>query len=198
MTQTPPTLNQSPDRAWRSVGAQAFFWIIVFMTTAFDLASKWWAFKTLKVDEVLNVVPNFLQFYIVRNPGAVFGMGAGKRWLFIGASLVAMFFIFQLFSQSRKNQHGFHFLLGLTLGGALGNLYDRVTVGTVRDFIHLSVSFGNFKLWPWVFNIADVALVVGVLGLLLGWMLGKFDITGTVPVARPVNLNPTHDQKTMD
>jgi signal peptidase II len=198
MTQTPPTSNQSPDRAWRSAGAQAFFWLIVLLITLFDLVSKWWAFKFLKADEVLNIIPNVLQFNIVRNPGAVFGLGAGKRWLFIAASLVAMFFIFQLFSQSRKNQRGFHFLLGLTLGGALGNLYDRATVGTVRDFIHLSVSVGDFKLWPWVFNIADVALVVGVFGLLLGWMLGKFDITGTVPVARPVNLNPENDQKTMD
>ncbi len=186
MNETSSTSSHSPDRAWRSGPAQIFFWIIVALTAAFDLGTKWWAFEHLVTDEVLNIIPNFLQFSIIRNPGAVFGIGPGQRWLFIAASLVAMIFIFQLFAVSRKNQRVFHFLLAITLGGAIGNLYDRATAGTVRDFIHLAISVGGIRLWPWVFNIADVALVIGVCGLLIGWLCGKFEIGSSIPVARPV------------
>lgn len=173
------------DRAWRSGRAQAFFWAIVALSAGLDLLSKWWAFKFIRADEIMTAIPGVLRFNIIRNPGAVFGLGAGRRWLFIGASLVAVGFILQLFAQSRRRQWGFHLLLALVLGGAIGNLYDRAFHGMVRDFIFVHI--GPLEIWPWVFNVADVALVVGVGGLLIGWLMGKFDITGSaLPVARPV------------
>lgn len=161
---------------------------MALFTLAFDLVSKWWAFAYIKEGEAFSVIPNFLYFQIIRNHGAVFGMGKGMRWFFILASVVALIFVLQLFAKSRKNQHFFHFLLAITLGGAIGNLYDRAAYGYVRDFIHTQILAGGKELWPWVFNIADVSLVVGVAGLLLGWLMGKFDMGGerTCPVARPV------------
>jgi signal peptidase II len=175
-------------RAWKSGLAQFLFWLITLFIIAFDLISKWWAFNFIKEGEAVPVIPKFLYFQITKNIGAVFGMGKGMRWFFILASIFALVFVLQLFSKSRKNQHVFHFFLSLTLGGAIGNLYDRSLFGYVRDFIHLQILAGGKELWPWIFNIADVALVVGVSGLLLGWILGKFDMGGetTRRVARPV------------
>jgi signal peptidase II len=158
-----------------------------------DLASKWWTFKFIRPGEHLTVISDFLYFQLTQNFGAVFGMGRGKVWVFIVASIVAMIFIFHLFIHSRPRQPGFHFLLAITFGGAIGNLYDRVFFGFVRDFIFVHISWHGKELWPWVFNVADMALVVGVAGLLLGWFFGKFDIGGSKPchVARPISDQPT-------
>jgi len=76
------------------------------------------------------------------------------------------------------------------LGGALGNLYDRILYGKVRDFIFLTLNISGKDIWPWIFNIADVALVVGVFGLLLGWQRRWFEIGGSLPVARPLSAEP--------
>jgi signal peptidase II len=162
------------------------FGLIAFLVAGLDLVSKWWAFKYIKPDEAVAVIPNFLYFRLTKNIGAVFGIGRGQVWFFILATLVALIFISQLFMQSRARQRVLHFFLALTFGGAIGNLYDRIAYGFVRDFIHTQIVAGGKELWPWIFNVADVALVVGVSGLLLGWMTGKFEIGGTCPVARPV------------
>ena len=176
------------DHAGRSGFAHFYFWFIVIITVVSDLAGKWWAFRFLKVGEEISIIPNILNFSPTQNFGAVFGLAPGKWWLLIGASVFAIYFILQLFWQSRKSQRVFHIFLALVLGGALGNLYDRILYGNVRDFIHIAVKITDNKyLWPWVFNIADIALVVGVAGLLLGWFLGKFDIGTSCPVARPAS-----------
>jgi signal peptidase II len=183
-------------KAIRSGSSNALFWSVAVLTTALDLVSKWWVFKYIRPEENLAIIPEYLYFRITKNIGAVFGMGAGKVWLFMGASLIAMIFIIQLFSQSRAKQPGFHLLLALTLGGAIGNLYDRAIHGFVRDFIYVRIHAAGHELWPWVFNIADMALVIGVAGLLLGWFFGKFEIgeTQSCPVARP--LSPTNQDST--
>jgi len=179
------------DKAGHSKSAHFFFWTVTVLSTAVDLLSKWWIFKVLPSGGEMKIIPGFLHFKTVNNQGAVFGMGAGKRWRFVAARIEAMVFIIQLFSQSKKRQRVFHFLLALTLGGAIGNLYDRIVFGTVRDFIYMIIHAGQIELWPFIFNIADVALVVGVCGLLLGWMLGKFDLPYSCPVARPATVDTT-------
>lgn len=178
-------------KAMKSVSSNALFWTVAALTLTLDLVSKWWTFKFIHFDDPpLVIISNFLYFDLTQNYGAVFGMGRGKVWLFIIASLIAMVFIVQLFAYSRPKQTFFHLLLGMTLGGAIGNLYDRCIFGCVRDFIYVSIRASGKELWPWVFNIADMALVVGVAGLLLGWFFGKFEIGETkpgCPVARPIS-----------
>jgi len=184
--------------AWRCGSAHGRLWITAVTAAVLDLASKAWAFAALAEGQSVTMIPGWLHFRTIRNPGAVFGIGSGKRSLFIAASVIAILFIVQLFYQSRSRQRGFHLLLGLTLGGAVGNLYDRIVHGEVRDFIYFSIVVGNKELWPWVFNVADVALVVGVLGLLLGWMVGAFDIAGGCPVARPAADSGADEGRTGD
>jgi signal peptidase II len=185
MTNTPPSVTVS-DSAWRSPGAHLYFWSLAALAVVLDLASKGWVFTHLPESKPVAVVPGILYFVTRRNAGAVFSFWEGKRWFFIAASLVAVGFILQLFIQSRARQRWFHLLLALVLGGALGNLYDRLVFGTVRDFIYLSIHLGRHELWPAVFNAADMFLVVGVVGLLVGWLFGAFNMSGPCPVARPV------------
>ncbi|MBX2850514.1 MAG: signal peptidase II [Phycisphaeraceae bacterium] len=114
------------------------------------------------------VVPGLLNFQLTLNTGAVFGMGQGARPVFLVVSIVAVFVIMFLLYRSSPDARLYHIGLALILGGALGNLYDRAFYSAVRDMLHMLPSTG---LWPWIFNIADVALLCGVgLVLVVSWL----------------------------
>lgn len=110
------------------------------------------------------VVPGVLNMQLTLNTGAVFGLGKGQRWLFVVVSLIATVVIFVLVWRSPPGAWAYPIALGMILSGALGNLYDRVRFSAVRDMLHMLPETG---LWPWIFNLADVALVVGVLLVLV-------------------------------
>ena len=118
--------------------------------------------------EPVVVIPGLLHLQLTLNTGAVFGTGQGGRPVFIGVSTVAVFVILFLLYRSPVGARMYHVGLALILGGALGNLYDRVLYSAVRDMLHMLPSTG---LWPWIFNPADVALVCGVaLVLVVSWL----------------------------
>ena len=100
------------------------------------------------------------------NGGAVFGIGKGMSLLFILVSLLAMAFVVYVFMSSDRRHWLMHVALGLILAGAAGNLYDRVfNQGMVRDFIFIMHD------WPWIFNVADAMLCIGVPLLILCWIM---------------------------
>ena len=118
--------------------------------------------------EPVVVIPGLLNFQLTLNTGAVFGLGQGARPIFILVSVVALVVIVFLVYRSPRHATLYHIGLGLILGGALGNLYDRVLYSAVRDMLHM---LPNTGLWPWIFNPADVALVCGVgLVLVVSWI----------------------------
>ncbi len=113
------------------------------------------------------------------NPGVVFGLPA-HRWLVAILTVGAIVLVSVFFATSDARAHWAHVALALILAGALGNLYDRLfsvvrVPGTdpiryqVRDFLDASDLY-----WPWVFNVADVFLVVGVALLMLHWARTTF------------------------
>ncbi len=122
------------------------------------------------------VVPKGLRLKLMLNTGAVFGIGKNKQWFFALVSVVAVLIIGSIFYRSKRSSKWLHLCLGLILAGAIGNLYDRVRYNAVRDMFELfpdvdlpfgwSWPGGSTGLYPWIFNIADVALVVGV-GMML-------------------------------
>ncbi|MFP4145467.1 MAG: signal peptidase II [Phycisphaeraceae bacterium] len=189
-----PAPEAAPARepsASRCPAAIAVFLGIMLAVLAADLGLKHWTFNTPAVagepvffhpdhagpviapHQPRPVVPGVLQLELVANPGAVFGIGAGHRWVFIGVSLVAIAVVGVIFLRSSARAWPTHLALALILGGALGNLYDRIRYSVVRDMLHLFPGWelpfgwtwtgGDARLYPWIFNIADVALVAGVL-----------------------------------
>ncbi|MCL5945537.1 MAG: signal peptidase II [Planctomycetes bacterium] len=111
------------------------------------------------------LIPDVLQLRTTLNPGAVFGVGPGLAPLFILISLVAIGFVVYVFMNTQRQQWVIHTALGLILAGAMGNLYDRAfNHGQVRDFILL-------HYWPWIFNLADAMLCIGVPLLIVCWLL---------------------------
>ncbi len=122
---------------------------------------------------VRAIPPNLLDFHLVLNRGAVFGIGQQQRGLFIAFTAVAVTIGLWIFGRwTRAGQTLAHVGIGLVLAGGLGNLYDRVCVGAVRDFLHLvprsALPFrlhwpgGATEVFPWVFNVADVSLLLGL------------------------------------
>jgi len=110
-----------------------------------------------------EALPGWVHFRVTANRGAVFGVGQGRRSLFIGVSIAAVGFMFYMFALSDRN-HFYQIILGMLLAGVLGNLYDRFHFGYVRDMIFALPRWPN--LFPYIFNVADSMLCVGV-GLMI-------------------------------
>jgi signal peptidase II len=123
------------------------------------------------------LVPNVLALRLTLNEGAVFGLGQGGRWVFVGFTAIAVSVLTYVFLRSPPRARVLHIALGMVLAGALGNLYDRLVYGVVRDLLHLfpgvrlpfgwSWPDGSDGLYPWIFNVADVCLVCGLVVLMI-------------------------------
>ncbi len=113
------------------------------------------------------VLGQILRFTLVHNTGAAFGLFPGSRLPFIVISVLAIVVVLYLFARDAYRSFANRVLLGCILGGALGNLVDRIRWGRVVDFIDVGV--GSVR-WP-VFNVADSAVTLGV--ILLAWNLAR-------------------------
>jgi signal peptidase II len=127
---------------------------------AVDLATKAWVSASFAAGDV-HVVTPFLNLVLWHNTGAAFsflaGAGGWQRWFFIGVTLAVSAVLLMMLRRSGGNRL-LSTALALVLGGAAGNLWDRVTLGHVVDFIQLHAA-GYY--WP-AFNAADSAITVGV------------------------------------
>jgi signal peptidase II len=173
-----PAPADAPKRsAGTSPRAWALFLAVGAPVLAADLILKAVSFADGPGHRMIPIVPKVLGIELVSNHGAIFGMGQGQRWLFILASVVAAGIILRLFWRSAPRAVATHVALALILAGALGNLYDRLRFGFVRDMLHLfpevNLPWGlawpvggtgtAHEVYPWVFNVADVALLAGVI-----------------------------------
>ena len=138
-------------------------WLLAAGVFVCDRLAKIWVQDALASTHSREVLGDFLRFTYVRNPGVAFGLfadrGVSLGWL----SLVALVAVLWLALRTPSKAWPRTVALGLILGGALGNLYDRVTLGQVVDFVQLHAA-GYY--WP-AFNVADSAISIGV--VLLVW-----------------------------
>lgn len=196
-----PTSDPPSRPAGRCPGLIAVALLLTAGLLAADLGLKYWAFNhwpdsPIDIAAVRNgsaylpdkdtpVIPSVLAIRLTLNEGAVFGLGQGQRWFFIIISVAALGLIGLFFARSRADQRWLHLILVLILAGALGNLYDRMAHLAVRDMLWLfpgvHLPFGwswpaslgaATDLYPWLFNLADVYLVVGIAVMLLRSFFG--------------------------
>ena len=146
-----------------------FYIVCLFIaggTLALDLISKYLAVKN-SVDCV--VIPHLLKFRLSYNTGAAFSFLSGKDWaqtFFKIITIIALVAVLSYFGYSlirkKKPSKWVGVALALIFAGALGNLIDRIAFSKVRDFIFV---FYNTDIFPAIFNVADIALVSGVITL---------------------------------
>jgi len=146
---------------------RVLFALCAVLVVALDQLTKAVASSRLLLSEPVSIVGDVVRLTLVHNTGAAFGLFPGSRFPFIVVSVLAIAVVLYLVTRDAYRGMTQRILLGCILGGAIGNLIDRVRLGWVVDFI--DVGFGSAR-WP-VFNVADSAVTVGV--ILLAWYLSR-------------------------
>jgi signal peptidase II len=156
------------DRARR----RGAIWLFTVAASVFllDRVTKLWAERRLPGDPI-DVIPGALSFRFATNPGGAFSLGQDAPWFFATATVVVSILI--VATAFRHTSVTTALALGLVLGGALGNLADRLSRGEGM-FSGQVVDFIDLQIWP-VFNLADTAIVVGAVMLAVGSFAGGRD-----------------------
>lgn len=144
--------------------------IIVIITIFVDQFSKYLAFVGLKDSEPIVLIKNFLQLNYVENSGAAWGMLQNQRVLLIGITLAVIAGLGIYVRSNTTLTKPTLVSISLLVGGAIGNLMDRIKMGYVIDFI--DVRFGSYN-FP-VFNFADIFVVSGVILMMFLILTDKF------------------------
>ena len=157
--------------------------VLSVASAAADLATKAWATARLsgfepgiRSHKKISVVPGYFDFIFTLNPGGAWSFLRGlpeyyRRPFFLFVSAAAMVFMVVLYARLGHRFGGMRWGLPLALGGAFGNLVDRIRYGSVIDFIDFYVRRGGREHhWP-TFNVADVAIVIGVVLMAIEMLL---------------------------
>jgi signal peptidase II len=154
----------------RTAAAGTIIAILAALVLAADQFTKYLAIENLPPEEPVQIIGDFLLFYLVRNPGAAFSLGEGVTWIFtIALAVVAVGIVWLV---RRVHSRLWAVVLGLLLGGVLGNLTDRLfrspgfAVGHVVDFISTP------WMIPAIYNVSDIFIVTCMIAVALLVLLG--------------------------
>ena len=140
-------------------------WIIIIAASILlDQLTKWIVINSMELYESIVFIPKFFSFTYIHNYGAAWGMFSNHRWIFILVTSVALIIMPIILYRYRKVHFLFNLSLSLFIGGAIGNMIDRIFIGYVIDF--LEFTFIDFP----VFNVADICVVFGA-GIMMVYAL---------------------------
>lgn len=149
-----------------------YYYLIAVVVLILDFISKKWIVNNMELYEEKSVIGNFFLITSHRNRGAAFSILQDQRYFFIIITIIIVAAILWYANKMRKNGSAWLLTgLGLVLGGAIGNFVDRARFGEVVDFFKFN--FGNYT-FP-IFNVADSAIVVGVICIILDTLLHMKD-----------------------
>jgi len=160
------SVNKIPDMRKRHL-------LIALAVLLLDRLTKWLVIHNIALDDSISIIPGLFRLTHLENPGAAFSLFAEssspfKSVLLVAISVAALVVVALLLWMRRSDSNATTVALSLILGGALGNLWDRLSDGKVTDFLDFYVGVHH---WP-PFNVADSAIVVGAL-LLMARMMRK-------------------------
>ena len=158
------------------IGSTRYFLLslVSAATIVLDQVTKAYVTESMRLHESVTVIPDFFSITYIRNPGAAFGLlassSAGFRMIFFAmTSLGALILLTMILSRLPQHDWLGQLSIAAILGGAVGNLLDRLRAGEVIDFLDFYVKGYH---WP-AFNVADSAISVGVFFLLLHFAFEK-------------------------
>ncbi|MDP3804357.1 MAG: signal peptidase II [Candidatus Omnitrophota bacterium] len=135
--------------------------VLAFLVFVLDRITKTLALSLLSGIGSMKVLPGIFHLTLVFNNGTAFGFAKGQNAVLILTSILIICAILLYIRKNRLKDITLSFAAGLILGGALGNLFDRISYASVIDFL-------DFRVWP-VFNVADSCVTAGI--LLVAWKL---------------------------
>ncbi len=147
-------------------------WVVVIagLVASVDQLTKWLVTRFIEFDEAHVIIPGFFSIVHWRNTGAAWGMLRDYNLVLAGVSLITILVLYLLRHTFQLHRAVSRLALGLIAGGIVGNLLDRVRVGSVIDFLDFQVAGRH---WP-AFNVADSAICVGVvLYMIISWHADK-------------------------
>ena len=142
-----------------------FAFIVAICAIFADQMMKLWVISILELHQSMSGVKGLFDLYYIQNEGASWGILAGQRTFFIVLTVAAVCYLVHLIMKEQSKLSLTLLAYGLLLGGAIGNLIDRIRLGYVIDMIRLS-----FIEFP-IFNIADACLTIGVILLIVDIVL---------------------------
>lgn len=137
-----------------------------------DQVTKFIANYTMMEGQNYEIIDNFFYFTYVHNDGMAWSLFRGMRWLFVICTTMAIGVMFYFFCMTKKHEVLTRYGLVIVLGGTLGNLIDRIVLGYVRDFIHFYIFNYDFP----IFNVADIAVVLGIGMIILEIIIQEYQI----------------------
>lgn len=142
--------------------------IMNFLIVAFDQITKYFAVKELKGGEPVNFIKGVVRFKYAENTGMAFSLFNGARWVFVAVTVVACSAALWYIFSNRCKSLWLYWSIAVIVAGGIGNLIDRALYGFVVDFIE--PVFVDFA----VFNIADCAVTLGAVSLVIYLLLDLF------------------------
>lgn len=139
------------------------YYVIAAFVIALDQFTKWLIVENMEIRESIPLIENILYLTSHRNAGAAFGILQGQMWLFYIATVGVVAAIIYMIQTQLNGSRWYGTALALVLGGAVGNFIDRVLEGAVVDFVDIYIFNYNYP----IFNVADMALVAGVIMVIL-------------------------------
>ncbi len=164
--------------------------MIAVVVIALDQVTKAIVRSTMTISESIPLWEDVFHLTYVRNTGAAFGLMPGQRLLFVGTSMLVLAFVAAFWRRDKPAAWPVVVSIALVTGGAVGNLIDRALIGRVTDFFHFALI--DFP----VFNIADSAIVVGVI-MLMAWLLFGPDPAAVEPSSEscePIEMEEPDDE----
>lgn len=141
------------------------FIIGVLLVVLADQVTKIWISRNMELMESIPVIPGIFHITYIQNPASAFGILKFDNIIFITVGLLVILFLILFLSKIAQKSKIVFFSFIFILGGALGNLLDRVRLGSVIDFL-------DFRIWP-IFNIADSAINIGLFLLIIYFLFHK-------------------------
>ncbi len=150
------------------------YFTIAALIVILDQSSKRIIWEMYEYSGGTDLINGYLRISLSRNPGAVFGILSGSRAFLLVITIISIAVLILFAYRMRYAPTSKRVYIGLILGGAFGNLIDRVASGTVVDFIDMGI--GSYR-WP-TYNVADIAVTVGAVLLILGFLTYSPDREG--------------------
>lgn len=148
------------------------------LVLALDQFTKW-LIRTTPEYQNKTIIDGWLEFYFIKNDGMALGIDILPTWLISVIAIVATIgILIYLLRSMEEAKTGYLILMGCIIGGALGNISDRLFMGLVYgyggileghvvDFIHFSLRINDWAVFPYIFNVADIAISVSIISLLI-------------------------------